>query len=61
MKQQDDEKKKEATYALQQAKKDKMMKLRILQSKMKAVRGGTEINASHEMQGDTVAEGEKEK
>ena len=28
---------------------------------MKAVRGGTEINASHEMQGDTVAEGEKEK
>ena len=60
MKQQDDEKKKEAA-ALQQAKKDKMMKLRILQSKMKAVRGGTEINASHEMQGDTVAEGEKEK
>ena len=47
--------------ATQQAKKDKMMKLRILQSKMKAVRGGTEINASHEMQGDTVAEGEKEK
>ena len=60
MKQQDDEKKKEAA-ALQQAKKDKMMKLRILQNKMKAVRGGTEINASHEMQGDTVAEGEKEK
>ena len=58
MKQQDDEKKKEAA-ALQQAKKDKMMKLRILQSKMKAVRGGTEINASHEMQGDTVAEGDK--
>ena len=60
MKQQNDEKKKEAA-ALQQAKKDKMMKLRILQNKMKAVRGGTEINASHEMQGDTVAEGEKEK
>ena len=60
MKQQNDEKKKEAD-ALQQAKKDKMMKLRILQNKMKAVRGGTEINASHEMQGDTVAEGEKEK
>ena len=60
MKQQEDEKKKEAD-ALQQAKKDKMMKLRILQNKMKAVRGGTEINASHEMQGDTVAEGEKEK
>ena len=60
MKQQEDEKKKEAA-ALQQAKKDKMMKLRILQNKMKAVRGGTEINASHEMQGDTVAEGEKEK
>ena len=60
MKQQDDEKKKEAA-ALQQAKKDKMMKLRILQNKMKAVRGGTEINASHEMEGDTVAEGEKEK
>ena len=60
MKQQEDEKKKEAD-ALQQAKKDKMMKLRILQNKMKAVRGGTEINASHEMEGDTVAEGEKEK
>ena len=60
MKQQNDDKKKEAD-ALQQAKKDKMMKLRILQNKMKAVRGGTEINASHEMQGDTVAEGEKEK
>ena len=60
MKQQEDEKKKEAA-ALQQAKKDKMMKLRILQNKMKAVRGGTEINASHEMEGDTVAEGEKEK
>ena len=60
MKQQNDEKKKEAA-ALQQAKKDKMMKLRILQNKMKAVRGGTEINASHEMEGDTVAEGEKEK
>ena len=60
MKQQEDEKRKEAA-ADQQAKKDKMMKLRILQNKMKAVRGGTEINASHEMQGDTVAEGEKEK
>ena len=60
MKQQNDEKKKEA-LAAQQAKKDKMMKLRILQNKMKAVRGGTDINASHEMQGDTVAEGEKEK
>ena len=60
MKQQEDEKKKEA-LATQQAKKDKMMKLRILQSKMKAVRGGAEISASHEMQGDTVAEGEKEK
>jgi len=60
MKQQNDEKKKEA-LAAQQAKRDKMMKLRILQNKMKAVRGGTDINASHEMQGDTVAEGEKEK
>ena len=60
MKQQEDEKRKEAA-ADQQAKKDKMMKLRILQNKMKAVRGGTEINASHEMEGDTVAEGEKEK
>ena len=60
MKQQEDEKKKEA-LATQQAKKDKMMKLRILQSKMKAVRGGAEISASHEMQGDTIAEGEKEK
>ena len=60
MKQQEDEKKKEA-LADQQAKKDKMMKLRILQNKMRAVRGGAEIAASHEMQGDTIAEGEKEK
>ena len=57
MKQQEDEKKKEA-LANQQAKKDKMMKLRILQNKMRAVRGGAEISASHEMQGDTIAEGE---
>ena len=56
MKQQEDEKKKEA-LADQQAKKDKMMKLRILQNKMRAVRGGAEIAASHEMQGDTIAEG----
>ena len=42
MKQQEDEKKKEA-LANQQAKKDKMMKLRILQNKMRAVRGGAEI------------------
>ena len=58
MKQQEDEKKKEA-LADQQAKKDKMMKLRILQNKMRAVRGGAEIAASHEMQGDTIAEGDK--
>ena len=58
MKQQEDDKKKEAD-ALSQAKKDKMMKLRILQNKMKAVRGGTDINASHEMEGNTVAEGDK--
>ena len=57
MKQQEDEKKKEA-LADQQAKKDKMMKLRILQNKMRAVRGGADITASHEMQGDTVAEGD---
>ena len=58
MKQQEDEKKKEA-LADQQAKKDKMMKLRILQNKMRAVRGGAEIAASHEMQGNTIAEGDK--
>ena len=58
MKQQEDEKKKEA-LADQQAKKDKMMKLRILQNKMRAVRGGADITASHEMQGDTIAEGDK--
>ena len=57
MKQQDDEKKKEQ-LADKQAKKDKMMKLRILQNKMRAVRGGAEIAASHELEGDTIAEGE---
>jgi hypothetical protein len=57
MKQQDDEKKKEQ-LAAQQGKKDKMMKLRILQNKMRAVRGGAEIAASHELKGDTIAEGE---
>tara|TARA_R110002020_G_scaffold122071_2_gene277341 strand:+ start:752 stop:2116 length:1365 start_codon:yes stop_codon:yes gene_type:complete len=57
MKQQEDEKKKEA-LAAQQGKKDKMMKLRILQNKMRAVRGGAEIAASHELEGDTIAEGE---
>jgi hypothetical protein len=57
MKQQDDEKKKEQ-LAAQQGKKDKMMKLRILQNKMRAVRGGAEIAASHELEGDTIAEGE---
>jgi len=54
---QKDEKKKEA-LASQQAKKDKMMKLRILQNKMRAVRGGADITASHEMQGDSIIEGE---
>lgn len=57
MKQQEDEKKKEQ-LAAQQGKKDKMMKLRILQNKMRAVRGGAEIAASHELEGDTIAEGE---
>ena len=57
MKQQEDEKKKEQ-LAAQQGKKDKMMKLRILQNKMNAVRGGAEIAASHELEGDTIAEGE---
>jgi len=57
MKQQEDEKKKEA-LAAQQGKRDKMMKLRILQNKMRAVRGGAEIAASHELEGDTIAEGE---
>ena len=57
MKQQEDEKKKEQ-LAVQQGKKDKMMKMRILQNKMRAVRGGAEIAASHELEGDTIAEGE---
>jgi len=57
MKQQEDEKKKEQ-LAAQQGKKDKMMKMRILQNKMRAVRGGAEIAASHELEGDTIAEGE---
>ena len=57
MKQQEDEKRKEQ-LAKQQASKDKQMKLRILQNKMRAVRSGAEIAASHEMQGDIIAEGE---
>ena len=57
MKQQDDEKKKEQ-FAAQQGKKDKMMKMRILQNKMRAVRGGAEIAASHKLEGDTIAEGD---
>jgi len=57
MKQQDDEKKKEQ-LADQQAKKDKQMKLRILQSKKRALMGGAEITASHKLKGDTIAEGE---
>ena len=57
MKQQEDEKKKEQ-LAAQQGKKDKMMKLRILQNKMRAVRAGAEISASHKLEGDTIAEGE---
>ena len=57
MKQQEDEKKKEQ-LAAQQGKKDKMMKMRILQNKMRAVRGGAEIAASHELEGDTIVEGE---
>ena len=57
MKQQEDEKKKEQ-LAAQQGKKDKMMKMRILQNNMRAVRGGAEIAASHELEGDTIAEGD---
>ena len=57
MKQQEDEKKKEA-LAAQQGNKDKMMKMRILQNKMRAVRGGAEIAASHKLEGDTIAEGD---
>ena len=55
MNQQADDQKKEA-LAQQQAKKDKMMKVRILRNKMMAVRSGTEVNASHEMQGDSIVE-----
>ena len=57
MKQQDDEKKKEQ-LADQQKKKDKQMKLRIIQSKKRALMGGAEITASHKLEGDTIAEGE---
>ena len=57
MKQQEDEKKKEQ-LAAQQGKKDKMMKMRILQNKMRAVRGGAEISASHKLEGDIISEGE---
>ena len=55
MNQQADDQKKEV-LAQQQAKKDKMMKVRILRNKMMAVRSGTEVNASHEMQGDSIVE-----
>ena len=55
MNQQADEKKQEA-LAQQQAKKDKMMKVRILRNKMMAVRAGTEVNASHEMEGNSIIE-----
>ena len=57
MKQQDDEKKKEQ-LADKQTKKDKMMRMRILRNKMLATRAGTEVNASHQPEGDTIAEGE---
>ena len=60
MKQQEDEKKKEA-LSNQQAKKDKMMKMRILQSKMRAVRSGAEISASHKLEGDNIVEDEHNK
>ena len=56
MKQQDDEKKEQ--LADQQKKKDKQMKLRIIQSKKRALMGGAEITASHKLEGDTIAEGE---
>ena len=57
MKQQDDEKKKEQ-LANQQAKKDKAMKLKILNNKMMAVRSGADITASYHPESDTVAESE---
>lgn len=60
MKQEEDEKKKEA-LSNQQAKKDKMMKMRILQSKMRAVRSGAEISASHKLEGDNIVEDEHNK
>ena len=55
MNQQNDEKKKEQ-LAKQQASKDKQMKMRILQNKMRAVRSGAEISASHQLEGDTLSE-----
>ena len=57
MKQKDDEEK-EKQLAKQQQNTDKSMKIRILQNKMRAVRGGAEIAASHELKGDTIVEGE---
>jgi hypothetical protein len=57
MKQQEDESKSKE-LADKQAKKDKMMRIRILRNKMLAVRQGTEVNASHKLEGDTIAEDE---
>ena len=57
MKQQQDDKKREQMEK-QQAAKDKTMKLRILQNKMKAVRAGAEITASHHPEGESISEGE---
>jgi len=55
MKKEQEERKKEQ-LAQQQEKKDKMMRMRILRHKMMAVRGGTEVNASHQPEGDVISD-----
>ena len=55
MKKEQEEKKKEQ-LAQQQEKKDKMMRMRILRNKMMAARAGTEVNASHQPEGDLISD-----
>ena len=55
MKKKQEEKKKEQ-LAQQQEKKDKMMRMRILRNKMMAARAGTEVNASHQPEGDLISD-----
>jgi|TARA_Y100000033_G_scaffold12329_1_gene11455 hypothetical protein len=55
MKKEQEERKKEQ-LAQQQEKKDKMMRMRILRNKMMAARAGTEVNASHQPEGDLISD-----